>query len=96
MLSSFVTSWMSRHCALRVILVSQSLLGHFVLFSPFVDNGSHCGSLESRSLRNSFVTLSRLIDANGFVCVAFSDLLTYLTLSDKFFLRDLLIQRVLQ
>ncbi len=30
-------------------------------FSPFVDNGSDCGSLESRSLSNGFITLSRLI-----------------------------------
>lgn len=32
-----------------------------LLFSPFVD-ASECGSLESQSLRNGFVTLSRLID----------------------------------
>ncbi len=36
-------------------------------FSLFVDNGSHRGSLESQSLRNGFVTLSRLIDVNDFV-----------------------------
>ena len=32
-----------------------------------MDNGSHWGSLESQSLRNGFVTLSRLIDVNDFV-----------------------------
>ena len=40
---------------------------HCSKFSPFVDNGSHCGSLESQSLRNGFVTFSRLIDVNDFV-----------------------------
>ena len=40
---------------------------HCSKFSPFVYNGSHCGSLESQSLRNGFVTLSRLIDVNDFV-----------------------------
>ncbi len=33
-------------------------------FSPFVDNGSDCGSLEFQDLRNSFITLSRLIHVN--------------------------------
>lgn len=36
-------------------------------FSPFVDNGSHRGSLESQSLRNGFVTLSTLIDVSDFI-----------------------------
>lgn len=35
-------------------------------FSPFVDNGSDSGSLESHSLGNGFVTFSRLIDFNHF------------------------------
>ncbi len=30
---------------------------HCSKFSPFVDNGSDCGSLESQSLRNGFITL---------------------------------------
>ncbi len=34
---------------------------HCSKFSPFVDNGSDRGSLESQSLRNDFITLSRLI-----------------------------------
>ncbi len=33
---------------------------HCYKFSPFVDNGSDRGSLESQSLRNGFITLSRL------------------------------------
>ncbi len=37
---------------------------HCSMFSPFVDNGSHCGSLESQSFRNGFITFSRLIDLN--------------------------------
>lgn len=36
------------------------------VFSPFVHNSSHCGSLESQSLRDGFITLSRLIDVNDF------------------------------
>ncbi len=40
---------------------------HCSKFSPFVDNGSDCGSLESQSLRNGFITLSRLIHVNYFV-----------------------------
>ncbi len=40
---------------------------HCYKFSPFVDNGSDHGSLESQSLRNGFITLSRLIDVNYYV-----------------------------
>ncbi len=53
-LGSLMTSWMCRHCALGVILVGRPLLGRFTTvpsFSPFVDNGSDRGSLESQSLR---------------------------------------------
>ncbi len=42
-----------------VTLVGQ--VHHCYKFSPFVDNGSDCGSLESQRLRNGFITLSRLI-----------------------------------
>ncbi len=69
-LGSFMTSWMSRRCALGVILVGQPTPGkvhHCSKFSPFVDNGSDCGSLESQILRNGFITLSRLIHVNYFV-----------------------------
>uniref|UniRef100_A0A671M3H4 MRE11 homolog A, double strand break repair nuclease n=1 Tax=Sinocyclocheilus anshuiensis TaxID=1608454 RepID=A0A671M3H4_9TELE len=37
------------------------------MFLPFVNNGSHCGSLESQSFRNGFITFSRLIDLNYFL-----------------------------
>ncbi len=40
---------------------------HCSKFSPFVDNGSDRGSLESQSLRNGFITLSRLMHVNYFV-----------------------------
>ncbi len=40
---------------------------HCSKFSPFVDNGSVSGSLESQSLRNGFITLIRLIHVNYFV-----------------------------
>ncbi len=40
---------------------------HCSMFSPFVDNGSHCGSLESQSFRNGIITFSRLIDLNYFL-----------------------------
>lgn len=36
------------------------------LFGLFVDNGSHCGSLDSQNLRNCFVILSRLKDISDF------------------------------
>ncbi len=44
---------------------------HCYKFSPFVDNGSDHGSLESHSLRNGFITLSRLIHVNYFFCLLF-------------------------
>ncbi len=68
-LGSFMTSWMSRRCALGFILVGVKTPGkvhHCYKFSPFVDNGSDHGSLESQSLRNGFITLSRLIHVNFF------------------------------
>ncbi len=40
---------------------------HCSKFSPFVDNGSDHGLLESQSLRNGCITLSRLIHVNDFV-----------------------------
>ncbi len=40
---------------------------HCSMFSPFVNNVSHCGSLESQSFRNGFITFSRLIDLNYFL-----------------------------
>ncbi len=40
---------------------------HCYKFSPFVDNGSDRGSLESQSLRNGFITLFILIHVNYFV-----------------------------
>ncbi len=48
-------------------LATPGKVHHCYKFSPFVDNGSDCGSLESQSLRNGFITLSRLIHANYFV-----------------------------
>ncbi len=64
-----MTSWMSRHCALGVILIGLPLLGRFtiVLCFQFVDNGSDRDSLESQSLRNGFITLSRLIQVKYLV-----------------------------
>lgn len=37
------------------------------IFWPFVDNGSCCGSLESQTFTNGFISSSRLIDFNYFV-----------------------------
>ncbi len=42
-------------------------LHHCSKFSLFVDNGSDRGPLESQSLRNGFITISRLIHVNYFV-----------------------------
>ncbi len=76
---SFVTSWMSRPA-------TPGKVHHCSMFSPFVDNGSHCGSLESQSFRNGFITFSRLIDLNYFLSLLF-----YFTLSGRSYLSDFLI-----
>uniref|UniRef100_A0A8B9GVW4 Ig-like domain-containing protein n=1 Tax=Astyanax mexicanus TaxID=7994 RepID=A0A8B9GVW4_ASTMX len=39
------------------------------MFSPFVNNNSHCGLLEFQSLRNDFVTFFRLTDVSNFVAL---------------------------
>ncbi len=44
---------------------------HCSKFSPFVDNDSGHGSLESQNHRNGFITLSRLIHVNYFVSHSF-------------------------
>lgn len=62
-----MASWMSRQCALGVILVGLDSWEHSPpphVFSILVDNGSHYGSLGSQSLRNGLVTLSRVIDVS--------------------------------
>ncbi len=65
---SFVNSCMSRLCALGNFgwPATPGKVHHCSMFSPFVDNGSHCGSLESQSFRNDFITFSRLKDLNYF------------------------------
>jgi len=40
---------------------------HCSMFSPFMDNGSHCVSLVSQNFRNCLITFSRLIDLNYFL-----------------------------
>ncbi len=47
---------------------------HSSKFSPFVDNGSERGSLESQSLRNGLLTLSSLIHVKYFVSHLFLNL----------------------
>lgn len=44
---------------------------HRSKFSLFVDNGSHCGALQSQSLGNVFVTPSILTDVNDFLSQLF-------------------------
>ncbi len=44
---------------------------HCYKFSPFVDNGSDRGSLEFQSLRNAFISLSRLMHVNYVVSHVF-------------------------
>lgn len=46
-------------------------LHHCSTFSPFLDYDSHYGSLESKSRRNVFVALSRLIDVKDFASHVF-------------------------
>ncbi len=52
-------------------LATPGTVHHCSKFSPFVDNGSDRGSLESQNLRNVFITLSRLIHVNYFVSHVF-------------------------
>ncbi|MED6231439.1 hypothetical protein ATANTOWER_007779 [Ataeniobius toweri] len=44
---------------------------HCSMFSPFADNGSHCGVIESQSLRCGFVSRHRLIVNNFVIVVCF-------------------------
>ncbi len=78
-LGCFMTSWMSCRCTLGVILVDWPLLQkvhHCSKFSPFVDNGSDHGSLESQSLRNGFNSIQFKI-----ICIS---LLTIQSLQSSF------------
>lgn len=52
-------------------LASPEKVHHSSKFSPFVNNGSHHSLLEPQSLRNDFITLSRLIDISDFLCQLF-------------------------
>ncbi len=60
---------MSHHCSWSNCgrPATPEKVHHCSKFSPFVDNGSDRGSLESQSLRNDFITLSRLIHVEYFV-----------------------------
>ncbi len=68
-LGSFMTSWMSRHCALGVILVGRPLLGRFTIVPSFL----HLWIMALTVVRWSpkalemALTLSRLIHVNYFV-----------------------------
>lgn len=71
----------------------------------FLYNGSHCGSLESQSLWDGFVTFSSVLDG-GFIshlffffffyqdiiCVVSWDILAYLILSDRCHYLSLILQ----
>lgn len=64
---------MTSPCVLRVILVGQPILWSLITVPSFLylwvlGPTSHRGSLESQSLRNGFVSLSRMIDVNEFLC----------------------------
>ncbi len=76
LLGFFMTSWMSRHCTLGVILSVILFYSRPAIpgkvhdcskFSPFVKNGSDHGLLESQSLISGFITLSRIMYVNYFV-----------------------------
>lgn len=68
-------------CALGVNLVDWPLLGHFNTVLSLWS-----GSLESESLRNGFVDLSRLIDISDFVLRCFSLLQCVIKVLLKLFL----------
>ncbi len=65
---------------------------HCSKFSPFVDNGSDRGSLESQSLRNGFITLSRLINVNYLflICISLDHSMMCCSLSMLHFVRQVL------
>ncbi len=67
---SLMTSWMSRHCALGVILVGQPLLGRFTTLPSFLHLWIMALTVvrwSPKALEIIFITLSRLIHVNCFV-----------------------------
>lgn len=54
-----------------LILSGQPLMGSSSLF--YVDNDSQCGSLESQSLRDGYITFSRLMGVRDLVSHLFLD-----------------------
>lgn len=92
-----------KHC-----LVGRPLLGRFTTVGglfPFVDNGSHRSSLESQSLKNGFVTISRqnstLFHICACICVVRSIMWCFFRAFtrvhlDRFCLSDILIEQVWQ
>lgn len=75
---------------------------HHILLFPFVDNDSHCGLLESPSLKNGFVIVSWPIHIRDFTRQHMSyislflvwDLLANVMLSEGFYLSDFLTIKV--
>ena len=73
-LGSFVTSWMSRRCALEVILVGRPVLGRFPTVPCFLQLWIMALTVVRWSPKAlGFVTLSRLMDVNCFVSHLFLD-----------------------
>ncbi len=70
-LGSFMTSWMSRHCALGVILVGRLLMGRFTTFPNFLHLWIMALTVVRWSPRNGVITLSRLIHVTILVCRLF-------------------------
>ncbi len=69
-MGSFVTSWMSRRCALGVILVGRPLLGRFTTVPCFRHLWIMALTVvrwSPKGLGNGFITFSRLIDLNYFL-----------------------------
>ncbi len=102
---SFVTSWMSRRCALGVILVGRPLLGRFttvpcfhlwimaltvVCWSPKALEMAYNIFQTDRSQLLSFSFVPEFLWISTW-CVAFEDLLVYFTLSGRSYLSDFLI-----
>ena len=81
---------------------SLMCLGEIVVGHSVVNNGSHCGSLESQSISTDFVALSRLVDFNdicfwislerGIMCCCLSSSSCF-TLPGRFSLSDVWIQQ---
>lgn len=103
LMGSFVTSWINHLCILGVNYFRNATpegLPLLHVFSPFVNN-SHCSSLESQGIRNTFLPFSRMKKINvifpdQLLNCSRLDLVVGFMMSDRFCLGDFLIAQARQ